>query len=99
MVEKQLRGEKLLVDTGCVAGFTLGIDYDIQTVGNLKSMLFGGEGLFLANLQGTGTVYLQSLPFARLARRIMHQMPRNAGARGERSVLGGLGSMLRGDRD
>ena len=99
VVEKKLQGETLRVDTGCLAGFTAGIDYDIEQVGNLKSMLFGGEGLFLATLRGTGTVYLQSLPFSRLARRILRQLPRSMGAKGERSVLGGLGNILMGDND
>ena len=98
VIRKELRGERIYVDTGCLAGFTTGIDYDIEQAGNLKSMLFGGEGLFLARLQGTGTVYLQSLPFSRLARRILQQIPQNAGSRGERSPLGGLGGMLMGDR-
>ena len=99
VVERKLQGDTLRVDTGCLAGFTMGIDYDIQQAGDLKSMVFGGEGLFLATLSGTGTVYLQSLPFARLARRIMRQIPRQMGAKGERSVLGGLGSILMGDKD
>jgi uncharacterized protein (AIM24 family) len=67
----ELNGESLRVDTGCLAAFTQGIDYDIERAGNLKSMVFGGEGLFLATLRGTGTVYLQSLPFSRLADRVL----------------------------
>jgi hypothetical protein len=59
------------VDTGCLAAFSQGIDYDIERAGNLKSMVFRGEGLFLATLRGTGTVYLQSLPFSRLANRVL----------------------------
>ena len=70
VIKKELRGETLRVDTGCLAAFTTGIDYDIERAGNLKSMVFGGEGLFLATLRGTGTVYLQSLPFSRLANRV-----------------------------
>jgi uncharacterized protein (TIGR00266 family) len=77
IVEKHLNGETLKVDTGCIVGFTAGIDYDIQTSGGLKSMLFGGEGIFLATLRGHGTVYLQSLPFSRLAERIIRMVPRN----------------------
>ncbi|MGC2856687.1 TIGR00266 family protein [Novispirillum sp. DQ9] len=77
IIEKKLDGQGLRVDTGCVVGFTSGITYDIQRAGNLKSMLFGGEGLFLATLRGTGTVYLQSLPFARLAERVISQIPPN----------------------
>ncbi len=71
IVEKTLRGEKLRVDTGCVVGFEEGIDYDIQLAGGLRSMLFGGEGLFLATLEGHGKVWLQSMPFARLADRVL----------------------------
>ena len=63
IVEKKLNGNKLRIDTGCIVAFTGDIDYNIERAGGLKSMLFGGEGLFLATLQGTGTVYLQSLPF------------------------------------
>ncbi|MGB0429500.1 MAG: TIGR00266 family protein [Bacteroidia bacterium] len=77
IVEKHLNGETLKVDTGCIVGFTAGIDYDIQTSGGLKSMLFGGEGIFLATLRGHGTVYLQSLPFSRLAERIIRMVPTN----------------------
>lgn len=98
IVKKELKGEKLLVDTGCLVGFTDGIDYDIQMAGGMKSMFFGGEGMFLATLQGTGTVYLQSLPFSRMADRIIAHAPREGGSsRGEGSVLGGLGRFLDGD--
>jgi uncharacterized protein (TIGR00266 family) len=97
VVKKELEDEKLLVDTGCIAGFTKGIEYDIQKTGSMKTMLFGGEGLFLASLSGHGTVYLQSLPFSRLARRIIQQMPNSASSKGESSVLGGLGKALMGD--
>ena len=75
VVRKQLNGGKLLVDTGCIVGFSEGIKYSVQRAGNLKSMLFGGEGLFLATLEGHGTVYLQSLPFSRLADRIIQCIP------------------------
>jgi uncharacterized protein (AIM24 family) len=71
IIEKKLNGQTLRVDSGCLVGFTGGIDYDIQRAGNLKSMVFGGEGLFLATLQGKGTVWLQSLPFSRMADRIL----------------------------
>jgi uncharacterized protein (TIGR00266 family) len=71
IVRKELRDEKLYVDTGCLVAYTQGVDFDIEKAGNLKSMLFGGEGLFLAVLKGTGTVFLQSLPFARLADRVL----------------------------
>ncbi|TAN49233.1 MAG: TIGR00266 family protein [Methylococcaceae bacterium] len=75
IVEKRLNGEKLRVDTGCIVAFESKISYDIERAGNLKSMLFGGEGLFLATLQGTGRVWLQSLPFSRLADRVVASMP------------------------
>ena len=98
IVEKQLNGEKLLVDTGCIVGFTGQIDYSIERAGGLKSMLFGGEGLFLATLQGTGTIYLQTLPFSRLADRILRSAPSQGGkSKGEGSVLGSLGRMVGGD--
>ncbi|MCW1886232.1 TIGR00266 family protein [Luteolibacter flavescens] len=91
VVRKELKGEKLFVDTGCLVGFTKGIDYDIQRSGNLKSMVFGGEGLFLATLQGHGTVWLQSMPFARLAQRITGMY---ASGREQGSALGGLGNLF-----
>jgi len=84
VLEKKLNGEKLRVDTGCLVGFTDGIDYDIERAGGLKSMVFGGEGLFLATLQGHGTVWLQSLPFSRMADRILASAPQAGGRdRGE----------------
>ena len=98
VVKKELNGETLRVDTGCIVGFTGGIDYNIEQAGNLKSMFFGGEGLFLATLQGTGTVWLQSLPFSRLADRVIAHAPRTGGKQqGEGSILGGLGNLLDGD--
>nr|MEE4266898.1 TIGR00266 family protein [Candidatus Krumholzibacteria bacterium] len=98
VVRKELNGETLLVDTGCLVGFTGGIDYDIKRAGNLKSMIFGGEGLFLVTLRGHGTVYLQSLPFSRMADRIIAHAPKAGGrSKGEGSVLGGLGRLLDGD--
>lgn len=98
VVKKELKNEKLKVDTGCLVGFTTGIDYNIERAGELKSMLFGGEGLFLATLSGTGTVYLQSLPFSRLADRIIKNAPRVSGKqKGEGSILGQLGNMIDGD--
>jgi uncharacterized protein (AIM24 family) len=98
IVRKELHGERILVDTGCLVGFTSGIDYDIQRAGNLRSMVFGGEGLFLVTLEGSGTVYLQSLPFARLAQRIARQFAPQTRGKGEGSILGGLGDMFMGDR-
>jgi uncharacterized protein (TIGR00266 family) len=98
IVRKDLQNEKLRVDTGCLVGFTTGIEYDIERAGNLKSMMFGGEGLFLATLSGTGTVWVQSMPFSRLADRIIAAAPSQGGSRvGEGSVLGGLGGLLDGD--
>ncbi len=94
IVERQLAGETLRVDTGCLVAFDSGIQYDIQRAGNLRSMAFGGEGLFLATLSGHGKVWLQSMPFARLADRIL------AGAAGagpgEGSALGNLGRIFEG---
>ena len=98
VIERQLNGETLRVDTGCLVEFTPDVHYDIQRAGNLKSIFFGGEGLLLATLTGTGTVWLQSLPFSRLADRIIASAPRQGGrSQGEGSVLGGIGRMLDGD--
>lgn len=95
VIEKKLSGETLRVDTGCIVGFTAGIDYSIERSGSLKSMVFGGEGIFLATLRGSGTVYLQSLPFSRLADRILQHAPRVGGSsRDEGSLLGGLGRIF-----
>lgn len=95
IIEKRLQGQKLLVDTGCIVAFETGINYDIQRAGNLKSMLFGGEGLFLATLQGTGRVWLQSLPFSRLADRILASAPSQGGkGTDEGSVIRGLSGLL-----
>lgn len=82
LVEKQLKaGEVLRVDTGCVVAFQPSVDFDIEYVGKLKSALFGGEGLFFATLTGPGHVWLQSLPFSRLADRILSQAPTAAGGK------------------
>jgi uncharacterized protein (TIGR00266 family) len=95
VIEKKLSGETLRVDTGCIVGFTEGVDYSIERAGNLKSMIFGGEGLFLATLRGSGTVYLQSLPFSRLADRVIAHAPRMAGSsKDEGSLIGGLGRLF-----
>jgi len=97
VVEKRLNNETIRVDTGCIVAFTPGIDYDIQLAGGLKSMFFGGEGLFLATLRGTGTVFLQSLPFSRMADRILAHAPSAGGSRkDEGSILGGIGDLLGG---
>ena len=97
IVKKELNNETLIVDTGCLVAFTNGVDYDIKQTGGLKSMFFSGEGFFLATLRGTGTVYLQSLPFSRLANRILANAPKMGGKRqGEGSVLGMFGNMIDG---
>jgi uncharacterized protein (TIGR00266 family) len=91
-------GEVLKVDTGCIVGFTKDVDYDIEFIGGIKNSLFGGEGLFFATLRGPGTVYIQSLPFSRLADRIIASAPKSGGSgRDEGSLFGGLGRMIDGD--
>lgn len=93
VVKRELAaGQVLLVDTGCVVAFTPGIQFDIQFVGKVKTALFGGEGLFFARLAGPGTVWLQSLPFSRLASRVFAAAPQRGGSREEGSVLGGFGA-------
>ena len=87
------------MDTGCVVAFHSGVDFDVKPVGGIKSALFGGEGLFLATLTGPGKVWLQSLPFSRMAGRMLAAAPQRGGSREEGSVLGGLGNILSGDRD
>ena len=110
IVERQLQpGEVLHVDTGCIVAFEPSVQFDIQQAGNIKTALFGGEGLFFAVLQGPGKVWLQSLPFSRLAGRMLAAAPQRGGSRDEGSVLGtsilggtmlgGLGSFLGGDGD
>jgi len=84
VIRKELSGGKLRVDTGCLVAFTEGLDYDIQAAGGLKSMLFGGEGIFLTTISGHGSVWLQSLPFSRMADRILAHAPAAGGKeRGE----------------
>jgi uncharacterized protein (TIGR00266 family) len=91
-------GETLRVDTGCIVAMQPSVDYDIQFAGGVKTMLFGGEGLFYAVLRGPGRVWLQSLPFSRLAGRIYAAAPQTGrGGREEGSVLGRLGNLLGGD--
>lgn len=91
-------GEKLKIDTGCIVAFTGGVDYDIEFVGGIKNTFFGGEGVFFATLSGPGIVWIQSLPFSRLADRIIASAPRMGGKRkGEGSILGSLGNLLDGD--
>jgi len=91
-------GETLRVDTGCLVALQPSVDYDIQYVGKVKTALFGGEGLFYAILTGPGRVWLQSLPFSRMADRIYRAAPSAGGSRqDEGSILGGLGGLVDGD--
>jgi uncharacterized protein (TIGR00266 family) len=91
-------GEVIKVDTGCIVGFTQSVDYDVEFVGGIKNTIFGGEGLFFATLKGPGTVYVQSLPFSRLAGRVLAAAPGAGGKnKGEGSVLGSIGNLLDGD--
>jgi uncharacterized protein (AIM24 family) len=101
-------GQTLLVDTGCVVAYTPGVNFEIQYVGKVKTALFGGEGLFLAKMTGPGTVWLQSLPFSRLASRIFAAAPQRGGSKEEGSllggfaaggVLGGIGGLIGGDSE
>jgi uncharacterized protein (AIM24 family) len=89
MIKKELQaGEKLRVDTGCLTAFSKTVNYDIEFVGGFKNALFGGEGLFIATVEGPGTVYLQSLPFSRLADRIVKASKFAKGARKEEGGFG-----------
>ncbi|WP_373501223.1 TIGR00266 family protein [Desulfococcus sp.] len=98
VVERRLNaGEALHVDTGCVVAFESGVQFDIEQAGGIKTALFGGEGLFFASLQGPGRIWLQSLPFSRLAGRMLQAAPQRGGSRGEGSILGGLGGLIDGD--
>jgi uncharacterized protein (TIGR00266 family) len=99
LVERELRpGEELHVDTGCLAAYTPTIDFDLTTVGGVRSTLFGGVGLFFARLKGPGKVWIQSLPFSRLAGRMLAAAGSRGGQnRGEGSVLGALGDFVGGN--
>jgi uncharacterized protein (AIM24 family) len=88
-------GEVLKVDTGCIVGFTQDVDYDIEFIGGIKNSIFGGEGLFYATLRGPGIVYIQSLPFSRLAGKIIAAGGFNS-TKEEGGVLGGLGKLVDG---
>ena len=93
VVKRELQpGQVLFVDTGCLVAMTLSVNFEVQYVGKIKTALFGGEGLFFAKVTGPGTVWLQSLPFSRLASRIFAAAPQRGGSREEGSVLGGLGA-------
>jgi uncharacterized protein (TIGR00266 family) len=99
VVEKELKaGEELHVDTGCLAAFTSGVDFDLAPAGGVKTVFFGGEGLFFGRLRGPGHVWIQSLPFSRLAGRMLAAAgPAGGQNRGEGSVLGGLGDLIGGN--
>lgn len=98
VVERTLAaGETMRLDTGCLVAFESSVDYDIQTVRGIKTALFGGEGLFFAALRGPGKVWIQSLPFSRLASRVFAALPGKGQRKGEGSVLGGLGDLVMGD--
>lgn len=75
LIKRELQGETLRIDTGCIVAFESGVQYDIQKAGGMKSMLFGGEGLFVATLSGHGSVWLQTMPFSRLAQQIASYLP------------------------
>ena len=89
------KSERLRIDTGCVVAYEQTVDFDVQYVGNLKSALFSGEGMFFATLKGPGRVWLQSLPFSRLAGRILVNAPQHGGHRETGGALGILGDMLK----
>jgi uncharacterized protein (TIGR00266 family) len=99
IIEKTLQpGESLKIDTGCLVAFTKDVHYDIKFVGGIKNTLFGGEGVFFAQISGPGKVWIQSLPFSRLADRVIASAPNYGGKqKGEGSVLGGLGGLINGD--
>lgn len=90
-------GEELHVDTGCVAAYTGDIDFDLVRAGSVKSMIFGGEGVFFAKLRGPGKVWIQSLPFSRLAGRVAAATGPTGSHKGEGSLLGGIGDIIGGD--
>ena len=100
LLAKQLApGRTLRLDTGCLVAFESSVTYDVQMVPGIKTALFGGEGLFFATLTGPGTIWVQSLPFSRLASRVLASAPRIGGShKGEGSLLGGLGDLMMGDR-
>jgi uncharacterized protein (TIGR00266 family) len=106
VVRRELQaGQTLFIDTGCIVAMTQSVNFEIQYVGKVKTALFGGEGLFFAKVTGPGTVWLQSLPFSRLASRVFAAAPQRGGSREEGVVLGGvvgaglLGGLLSGDDD
>ena len=100
MMHKHLEaGERLRLDTGCLMALTPSVNYDIEFIGGFKNTFFGGEGLFLATLTGPGQVWCQSLPFSRLAGRMLANAPQKGGSKGEGSLLGTFGNVLMGDNN
>lgn len=100
IVERVLQpGEVLHVDTGCVVAFEPSVQFDVKQAGNIKTALFGGEGLFFAELRGPGRLWLQSLPFSRLAGRMLQAAPQRGGSKGEGSIVPNLGGFFGGDQD
>lgn len=98
VVERELRaGEEIHVDTGCLAAYTPSVDFDLVNVGGIKTMFTGGEGAFFARLRGPGKIWIQSLPFARLAGRMLQAAGGKGGNRGEGSALGGFGDFIQGN--
>jgi uncharacterized protein (AIM24 family) len=104
VVQRELQpGETVFVDTGCIVALTQTVSFEVRYVGKVKTALFGGKGLFFAKVTGPGTVWLQSLPFSRLASRVFAAAPRRGGSRDEGSLLGAgaiggvLGGILSGD--
>ena len=98
VIKRELKaGEVLHVDTGCVVAMDQQVGFDIQQVGGIKSALFGGEGVFFATLRGPGAIWMQSLPFSRLAGRMLAAAPQRGGSKGEGSLLGGIGGLINGD--
>ncbi|WP_416144743.1 TIGR00266 family protein [Planococcus koreensis] len=99
LIRKNLqKGEVLRVDTGCLVAMTADVDYNIERVAGIKTALFGGEGLFFATLRGPGSVWIQSMPFSRLASRVFAAAPQNpaSSSQGEGSIAGGLFNILGG---
>ncbi|MFZ9429205.1 MAG: TIGR00266 family protein [Burkholderiaceae bacterium] len=99
VIKRELQpGQTLMIDTGCVVAYTPNVNFEIQYVGKIKTALFGGEGLFFAKMTGPGTVWLQSIPFSRLASRIFAAAPQMGGSREQGSVLGAVagGTVLGG---
>ncbi|WML44049.1 TIGR00266 family protein [Neobacillus sp. PS3-40] len=98
IIKKELLpGQTLRVDTGCLVAMTSNVSYDIEFVKGVKTALFGGEGLFFATLRGPGSIWIQSLPFSRLASRVFAAAPRNGGAKDEGSIARGLFDLFNGD--